>query len=463
MREDRSPEPLVLRPYQQYAANLIIEKPAVGLFLDMGMGKTATTLYAVKELLYDYFDVQHVLVIAPLRVAETTWADECGEWEQLQDLSVVPVIGSMKQREKALRMPADIHTVNRENVPWLVGYYGKDWPFDMVVLDESSSFKNHQSQRFRALKRVRPRIRRLVELTGTPAPNGLMDLWSQIFLLDGGQRLGKTITAYRRKWFYPAGGYGHVVYNYEPKPGARDEIYQAISDICISMKAKDYISLPPVLYNTVRVQLPAFARQKYKQLEKDLVLALGDGDHIVASTAAVLSNKLIQMANGAAYDEKGEVVELHRAKIEALAEIAELNINKPLLVLYWFRHDLDRLQKAFPKARQLKTAKDILDWNEGKIQMLLVHPASAGHGLNLQKGGSLIIWFSLTWSLELYQQANKRLHRSGQQHTVVIHHLIAKGTIDEDIMKSLQEKKQGQDGMLEAVQARIREYKECGT
>lgn len=460
MHEDRKPEPLILRPYQQYAANLIMEKPAVGLFLDMGMGKTATTLYAVKELLYDYFDVQHVLVIAPLRVAETTWADECREWEQLQDLSVVPVIGSMKQREKALRMPADIHTVNRENVPWLVGYYGKDWPFDMVVLDESSSFKNHQSQRFRALKRVRPRIRRLVELTGTPAPNGLMDLWSQIFLLDGGRRLGKTITAYRHRWFYPAGGYGHVVYNYEPKSGARDEIYQAISDICVSMKAKDYISLPPVLYNTVKVQLPASASQKYKQLEKNLVLSLGDDDHIVASTAAVLSNKLIQMANGAAYDENGDVVELHQAKIEALVEMVELNINKPLLVFYWFRHDLDRLQKVFPKARQLKTAKDILDWNEGKIQMLLVHPASAGHGLNLQKGGSLIIWFSLTWSLELYQQANKRLHRSGQQRTVVIHHLIAKGTIDEDIMKSLQEKKQGQDGMLEAVRARIREYKE---
>lgn len=451
---------LQLRPYQRYAAELIMEKPAVGLFLDMGMGKTATTLYAVKELLYDYFAVQRVLVIAPLRVAETTWSDECGEWEQLCDLSVVPVIGSLKQREKALRTPADIHTINRENVPWLVGYYGKDWPFDMVVIDESSSFKNHQSQRFKALKRVRPRIHRLIELTGTPAPNGLMDLWSQLFLLDGGKRLGKTITAYRHRWFYPAGGYGHVVYNYEPKSGARDEIYQAISDICVSMKAKDYISLPPVLYNTVKVQLPASASQKYKQLEKDLVLSLGDDDHIVASTAAVLSNKLIQMANGAAYDENGDVVELHQAKIEALVEMVELNINKPLLVFYWFRHDLDRLQKVFPKARQLKTAKDILDWNEGKIQMLLVHPASAGHGLNLQKGGSLIIWFSLTWSLELYQQANKRLHRSGQQHTVVIHHLIAKGTIDEDIMKSLQEKKQGQDGMLEAVRARIREYKE---
>lgn len=451
---------LILRPYQQYAVDLIVERPAVGLFLDMGMGKTATTLYAVKELLYDYFDVQHVLVIAPLRVAETTWSDECREWEQLQNLSVVPVIGSLKQREKALRMPADIHTINRENVSWLVDYYGKDWPFDMVILDESSSFKNHQSQRFKALKRIRPRIQRLIELTGTPAPNGLMDLWSQLFLLDGGRRLGKTITVYRRRWFYPAGGYGHVVYNYEPKPGARDEIYEAISDICVSMKAKDYISLPPVLYNTVKVQLPATMYEQYKRLEKDLVLQLADDDHIVASTAAVLSNKLIQMANGAAYDENGEVVELHQAKLEALAEIAELNTNKPLLVFYWFRHDLERLQKAFPKARPLRNATDIRDWNRGKIPMLLVHPASAGHGLNLQKGGSLIIWFSLTWSLELYQQANKRLHRSGQQHTVVIHHLIANGTIDEDIMKSLQEKKQGQDGMLEAVRARIREYKE---
>ncbi|WP_395754162.1 SNF2-related protein [uncultured Megasphaera sp.] len=460
MHEDRKPEPLILRPYQQYAANLIMEKPAVGLFLDMGMGKTATTLYAVKELLYDYFDVQHVLVIAPLRVAETTWSDECREWEQLQDLSVVPVIGSLKQREKALRMPADIHTINRENVPWMVGYYGKDWPFDMVVLDESSSFKNHQSQRFRALKRVRPRIRRLVELTGTPAPNGLMDLWSQLFLLDGGKRLEKTITAYRRRWFYPAGGYGHVVYNYEPKPGACDEIYQAISDICVSMKAKDYISLPPVLYNSVKIALPAAARQKYKQLEKDLVLSLGNDDTIVASTAAVLSSKLLQMASGAVYDENGEVTELHRAKIEALAEIAEVNTNKPILVFYWFRHDLERLQKAFPKARQLKGAQDIRDWNDGKIPMLLVHPASAGHGLNLQKGGSLIVWFSMTWSLELYQQANKRLHRSGQTRTVVIHHLVAEGTIDEDVMKALQEKRQGQDSMLEAVKARIREYKE---
>lgn len=449
---------LALRPYQQYAVDLIIRKPAVGLLLDMGMGKTAAALTAVKSLLYDYFDVQRVLVIAPLRVAETTWTEECREWDELQDLTVVPVLGTLKQRLTALQRPADLYTINRENVPWLAELYGSRWPFDMVILDESSSFKNHASKRFRALKRVRSRIHRIVELTGTPAPNGLMDLWSQIYLLDGGARLGQTISAYRRRWFIPAGGYGHVVYNYEPVTGAREEIYQAVSDICVSMKAKDYITLPPVLYNRVKVRLPENVKAGYKRLEKDLVLELGADTDIVASTAAVLSNKLLQMASGAVYDETGGVVEMHRAKLEALADIAEANAGRPALVFYWFRHDLERLQKAFPKARQLKSAADIRDWNDGKIPMMLVHPASAGHGLNLQKGGSLIVWFSMTWSLELYQQANKRLHRSGQQHTVIIHHLIAEGTIDEDVMKALQEKRKGQDGMLEAVKARIREY-----
>lgn len=451
---------LTLRPYQQYAADLIIQKPAVGLLLDMGMGKTATTLMAVRSLLYDYFDVQNVLVIAPLRVAETTWADECQEWDELKDLTVVPVIGSLQHRLQALKTKADIHTINRENVVWLAELYGKEWPFDMVVIDESSSFKSHQSKRFRALKRVRPRIRRLVELTGTPAPNGLMDLWSQIYLLDGGQRLGKTITSYRRRWFIPAGGFGHVVYNYKLQKGAEEEIYQAISDICVSMKASDYITLPPVLYNTVKVKLPEAVKMKYKRLEKDLVLELDNDTDIVASTAAALSNKLLQMANGAAYDENGAVIEMHQAKLDALADIVEANARRPLLVFYWFKHDLERLKRAFPKARQLVSAADIRDWNEGKIEMMLVHPASAGHGLNLQKGGSLIVWFSMTWSLELYQQANKRLHRSGQQHTVVIHHLIAEGTIDEDVMRALQEKRKGQDGMLEAVKARISRIRE---
>lgn len=450
---------LVLRPYQQYARDLIIDKPAVGLLLDMGMGKTATTLMAVKDLLYDYFAVQHVLVIAPLRVAETTWADECQEWPELQDLSVMPVIGSERQRLRALATKADIHTINRENVTWLAEHYGRDWPFDMVILDESSSFKNHQSRRFKSLKRVRPRIKRIVELTGTPAPNGLMDLWAQMYLLDRGERLGKTITEYRRRWFIPGGGYGHIVYNYEPRETARDEIYEAISDICVSMRASDYISLPPIMYNTVKVHLPEAARKQYKRLEKDLVLSLSDETDIVASTAAALSNKLLQMANGAAYDEDGATVEVHRAKIEALADIVESNEGRPMLVFYWFRHDLDRLKAAFPKARQLKGAEDIRAWNTGTVPMMLVHPASAGHGLNLQKGGSLIVWYSVNWSLELYQQANKRLHRSGQQNTVVIHHLIAEGTIDEDVMTALQMKKRGQDGMLDAVKARLAEYR----
>ena len=453
-----SSRPLVLRPYQQYAADLIIQKPAVGLLLDMGMGKTVTTLYAINALRYDYFAVQNVLVIAPLRVAESTWVDECREWDELQHFTVVPVLGSVTHRLQALRTPTDVYTINRENVPWLVDYYGKDWPFDMVVLDESSSFKNHQSKRFRALKRVRPKIKRLVELTGTPAPNSLMDLWSQLFLLDGGTRLGKTISAYRRRWFIPAGGYGHVVYNYDLKPGAKEEIYDAISDICVSMKASDYIQLPLVLYNTVKVILPPAAKEKYKQLKRDLVLPLADTE-LVAQTAAVLNMKLQQIANGAVYDEDGNTQIIHRAKLDALAEIVETNTNKPILVFYWFKHDLERLQAEFHKARQLQTAKDIRDWNEGKISMLLVHPASAGHGLNLQHGGSIIVWFSLTWSLELYQQANKRLHRSGQTHTVVIHHLIAEGTIDEQVMKALQGKEAGQAAMLEAVKAEIERTK----
>lgn len=446
------------RPYQEYAAKLICEKPAVALFLDMGMGKTAATLTAVKSLLYDSFTVRNVLVIAPLRVAETTWVDECREWEELQDLTVVPVLGSRRKRLEALETPADIHTINRENVVWLVEHYGREWPFDMVVIDESSSFKSNKSQRFKALRKVRPLIHRLVELTGTPAPNGLMDLWSQAYLLDRGERLGKTIGEYRRHWFTPGAGSGHIVYEWRPKQGAKEEIYQALSDICVSMKSEDYITLPDVLYNRVPVRLPEKARKAYKDLERDLILEVKDED-IVAQTAATLSSKLLQMAAGAVYTEEGQTVEVHKAKLEALQEIIESNPGKPVLVFYWFRHDLERLSRTFPQAVPLKTAEDIRAWNAGKIPLLLVHPASAGHGLNLQYGGNIIVWFSLSWSLELYQQANKRLHRSGQEHTVVIHHLIAEGTIDERVMDALAEKKAGQDGMLEALKARIKEIK----
>ena len=446
------------RPYQTYSIERIIDTPYIALMLDMGMGKTAATLTAIEALLYDYFAVRRVLVIAPLHVAETTWADECAEWEHLSGLRVSPVLGNLRRRMEALAQKADIYTVNRENVVWLVEHYGARWPFDMVVIDESSSFKNPQAKRFKALRKVRPKIRRLVELTGTPAPNGLMDLWSQVYLLDRGERLGKTIGEYRRKWFRPGAGCGHVVYEWEPVKGADREIHAAISDICVSMKAEDYISLPPAVYNTVRVALPDRAVEAYRKLERELVLAIGDTE-IVASTAAALSNKLLQMANGCAYDADRNVTEFHSAKLEALAEISESNNQRPLLVFYWFNHDLERLRRKFPHAILLEGADSIRAWNEGKVRMLLAHPASAGHGLNLQHGGSTAVWFSLTWSLELYQQANKRLHRSGQRSTVFLHHLVAKGTIDEAVMEALKEKKAGQDGLLEAIRAKIKEYR----
>lgn len=451
------PKKFIPRPYQRYAYSQIIEKPATALMLDMGMGKTVITLTAINDLLYDYFDVAKVLVIAPLRVAETTWTDECQQWNHLAGLTISPVIGTLSERVRALKTKADVYTINRENVVWLVDYYGKDWPFDMVVIDESSSFKNHQSKRFKALKRVRPVINRLVELTGTPAPNGLMDLWSQLYLLDRGKRLGKTIGQYRRQFFKPGAGSGHIVYEWNLQKDAEQEIFNRISDICVSMKSSDYITLPEVMYNIVPVKLSTPVQREYKRLAKDLILRVND-DEIVANTAAALSGKLLQMSSGAVYDDAGHVITIHNAKLEALEDIVSANEHKAVLVFYWFKHDLDRLKEKFPKAVQLKTAADIKAWNSGEISIMLVHPASAGHGLNLQYGGSIIVWFSLSWSLELYQQANKRLHRSGQTHTVVIHHLVAQGTIDEDVMKALQGKKVTQETMITAIKARIKEY-----
>lgn len=451
------PKEFIPRPYQRYAYNQIIEKPATALMLDMGMGKTAITLTAINDLLYDYFDVAKVLVIAPLRVAETTWTDECQQWNHLAGLTISPVIGTLSERVRALKTKADVYTINRENVVWLVDYYGKDWPFDMVVIDESSSFKNHQSKRFKALKRVRPIIKRLVELTGTPAPNGLMDLWSQLYLLDRGKRLGKTIGQYRRQFFKPGAGSGHIVYEWNLQKGAEQEIFNRISDICVSMKSSDYIALPEVMYNIIPVKLSTPVQREYKRLAKDLILKVND-DEIVANTAAALSGKLLQMSSGAVYDDAGHVIKIHNAKLEALEDIVSANEHRGILVFYWFKHDLDRLKEKFPEAVQLKTAANIKAWNSGEISIMLVHPASAGHGLNLQYGGSIIVWFSLSWSLELYQQANKRLHRSGQTHTVVIHHLVAQGTIDEDVMKALQGKKVTQETMITAIKARIKEY-----
>lgn len=446
------------RFYQTFAKDKIIEVPAIALMLDMGMGKTISTLTAITELMHDYFDVQKVLVIAPLRVAESTWSDECAEWRHTHYLRVSKVLGGLTERVEALQKSADVYMINRENVVWLVDYYKRNWPFDMVVIDESSSFKSHTAKRFKALKKVRPLMKRIVELTGTPAPNGLLDLWSQIYLLDRGKRLGKNITAYRDKYFNPGQRNGHIVYDWVPKPGAEEEIYKKIADICVSMKGEDYLKLPPAMMNTVKVKLSAAAVKKYNQLERDLILSIADQD-IVANTAAALSNKLLQMANGAVYDEEKAITHIHDEKLESLAEIADITNPRSLMVMYYYKHDLVRLQKRFPNAVPLKTAEDIKAWNAGKISILLVHPASAGHGLNLQHGGSVVVWFGLTWSLELYQQANKRLHRPGQKETVIIHHLVTEGTIDEDVMAALKSKSAGQDEMLNAIKARIEKCK----
>ena len=441
-------------PYQDYAIQRIQHQPYIGLFLDMGMGKTVITLTAIDELVNDQCSVGRVLVIAPKRVAETTWTDEAGKWAHLRDLRIQPVLGTAKERRQALERKADVYVINRENVVWLVQETKPVWPFDMVVIDEASSFKNHQSRRFKALKSVLPQIYRLVELTGTPAPNGLMDLWSEVYLLDRGERLGRTIGEYRRKYFTPGYGSGYVTYMWNPLPNAQHDIEQRISDICVSMKSEDYLALPDMLYNQIKVPLGREAMSRYHALERDFLLQV-DGADIVASSAAALSGKLLQLANGACYNDDGTVTEIHDEKLKALQELSESNEHKPLLVFYWFRHDLERLQKAFPKAETLDAPDAIARWNKGKIPMLLVHPASAGHGLNLQFGGNVIVWFGLSWSLELYQQANKRLHRQGQKHTVVIHHLVAEGTMDEQVLQALSKKKATQDDIIDAVKARI--------
>jgi len=440
------------RAYQKYAIEKIIKTPAICLALDMGLGKTIITLSAIQELIYNRFEVQKVLVIAPLRVAQTTWQDENLKWRHL-NLKINAVLGSESERLSALKKSADIYVINRENVQWLINYYRKNFPFDMVVIDESSSFKNPQAKRFKALKKIRPMIKKIVELTGTPAPNSLIDLWAQIFLLDGGERLGKTLGEYRRKYFTAGARNGYVVYNWIPIKNAEKIIYKKISDICISMKSEDYLKLPPMITNAVQIPLSNAVELSYRRFEKDLILTVKEGI-LNASNAAVLANKLLQFANGAVYDDEGKIIEVHEEKLNALAEIVE-TVNQPILIFYWFKHDLERLLKKFPDAVQLKNAENISEWNCGKIKILLAHPASAGHGLNLQYGGNIIVWFSLTWSLEYYQQANKRLHRNGQNKPVIIHHLIAKNTIDETILKVLSDKNSRQENLLTALKAKI--------
>lgn len=440
--------------YQAYAVERIMDTPAVGLFLEMGLGKTAITLTAIDRLLYDSFDAAKVLIIAPKRVAEDTWSRESSKWNHTKHLRISKVLGDAKKREAALKADADIYVINRENVQWLVGFLGSKWPFDTVVIDELSSFKSSSAQRFRALKRVRPLMKRVIGLTGTPAPNGLLDLWAQVYLLDRGERLGTTVSGYRDRYFSAGAKSGHVVYEWKQKKESEERIHEQIADICISMKAEDWLDMPQRIDRSVPLTMSDTARAQYEQLERDLLLPMAGSD-IVASTAAVLSNKLLQMANGAAYDEDRGVREIHDIKLDALDDLIEGANGHPVLVFYAYKHDLSRIQKRFKQARTLDTADDITEWNDGEIPMLLAHPASAGHGLNLQAGGNIIVWFGLTWSLELYQQANARLHRQGQTQSVIIHHLIAEGTIDEDVIAALEGKAVGQDALMAAVKARI--------
>lgn len=441
--------------YQREAIRLIGEKPAVGLFLDMGLGKTVCALTAIQDLMYDSFEVQRVLVIAPLRVARSVWPAEVAKWDHLSGLRLSLVLGSEKERIAALAAPADIHVINRENVSWLVGHYRQKWPFDMVVIDELSSFKSSRARRFRDLRKVRPLIRRMVGLTGTPTSRGLEDLWAQVYLLDRGARLGTTIGRYREKYFTPGGRSGHIVYEWVPRDFSRDAIFAAIGDICFSMRASDWLDLPPRVDNIVDVELSASEMATYRRMERDMLLPFAEAD-VSASTAGVLSGKLSQLANGAVYDEDGGVREVHAAKLDALEGIVEEANGKPVLVFYWYRHDLGRIMARLPEARVLATDDDIADWNAGKVPVMLLHPASGGHGLNLQAGGSTAVWFGLTWSLELYQQANARLHRQGQAERVVVHHLVSRGTVDVDCMRALKGRTAMQESLLEAVKARVR-------
>lgn len=439
--------------YQKYATQFIIDHPAAGLLLDMGCGKSVITLTALWELAFDYFDIAKVLVIAPKRVAEDTWRKEIEKWEHLKELTYSIVLGSKEQRKKALNKKALIYIINRENVPWLIENH--KWDFDTVVIDELSSFKSNKAQRFKALKKVRPIVKRIIGLTGTPAPNSLMDLWSEIYLLDMGQRLGRYIGGFRERFFTPDKRNQEVIFSYKPREGAENKIYELISDICVSMKALDHIKMPELITNNVVVEMSSKELKLYNKFKNDMVLELGDKE-LEAINAAALSNKLLQMANGAVYDDNKAVVEIHNRKLGALEDLIEGANGKPVLVAYWYKHDKDRIMQHF-QAEEINTSADIDKWNKGEMPVALIHPASAGHGLNLQQGGNTIVWFGLTWSLELYQQLNARLYRQGQKETVVIHHIITKNTIDENVIKALEKKDIGQNSLIEAVKWRLRE------
>ena len=452
-----------LHEYQNYCVDFLKTHPEAMLILEMGLGKSCISLTAILDLMFDSFDVSKVLVIAPLRVAKTVWPEERDSWEHAQFLTMSVMVGSAKQREAALQTSADVYVINRENVKWLVDYLEKhhiSWPFDMVVIDELSSFKNHQSQRWKALRKVRPQIKRMVGLTGTPASNGLLDLWAETYLIDNGQRLGRFIGRYREAYFKATGmnPYTGVVFNYVPLPGAEEKIYSRISDITVSMKALDYLDMPEFVPVIHKVEMAPGERKLYEEMKKDLLVSV-EGEEIDAANAAVLSGKLLQLANGAIYTDDREIVPVHDQKLLMLEDLVEQANGQNVLVAYWFQHDHERIvvhltEKGYAP-RDLKTEGDIADWNAGRIQIGLISPASAGHGLNIQRGGHILIWYSMIWSLEMYQQMNARLWRQGQKEVVTAHHIVCRDTVDEDVLKALEHKDTTQQNLIAAVKAHL--------
>lgn len=440
--------------YQQYAIQHIETHKEAALFLDMGLGKTVIALSAIWDLAFDFFEVSKVLVVAPLRVARDTWPAEIEKWEHLKYMTYSVVVGTEEERRQALLKKALVYIINRENVDWLVSKSGVPFRFDMVVIDELSSFKSHTSKRFKSLLKVRPQVKRIVGLTGTPSGNGLMDLWAEFRLLDMGKRLGRYISHYREAFFEPDKRNQMMVFSYKPRPGAAKDIYQRIGDITISMKSLDFLPMPKLIMNEVHVKLSPAERKVYDELRKKMALSI-EGKEIDAANAAALSGKLLQMANGAVYDDNHKPIRIHDRKLDALEDLVEAANGKPILIAYWFKHDLARMKERL-SIREIRSSKDITDWNEGKIPVAAIHPASAGHGLNLQAGGSVLIWFGLTWSLELYQQTNARLWRQGQKHTVIIEHIVTEGTIDEQVMRALQSKNKTQEALIAAVKANLK-------
>ena len=440
--------------YQSYATQFILDHPVAAILLQMGLGKSVITLTAIRELI-TRGEIRKVLVIAPLRVARDTWPEEIRKWDHLRGLTFSVTVGGPDERRKALALSPQVTLINRENVPWLVQHLGKRFDYDMIVIDELSSFKNHEAKRFRALMKVRPSVKRIVGLTGTPTSNGLMDLFAEYRILDLGERLGRFITHYREQYFIPDQWGNGRVFSWKPRPGAEEEIFRKISDITVSMKSVDHLKMPGCVMNRIPVHMDEREKSLYETMKEQLFLRVVDREgvrEIDAKNASVLCGKLVQMANGAVYTDDSEVARIHDRKLDALEDLIEAAGGNPLLIAYWYRHDLDRIRQRFPEVRPLKTAEDFRLWNEGKIPVGAIHPASAGHGLNLQQGGSQLVWFGLTWSLELYQQTNARLWRQGQKaETVVIHHLVTEGTIDERILEALGRKDRSQEALIDAV------------